>query len=117
MRKRNFKYALDNIFWYILYILPVLCYIITIASRRGTEVVALPVYFENFGVPMVSDVVNSALSAVFGADGVLPLYGFSTALPALSWFVSLMIVHLAIDVLLFIPRFAHKYMDKFSKEE
>lgn len=115
MRKRNIDHLSDTIFWYIIYMLPVLSYLILIASRHGAEVPSLSQYFTDFGIPFVSDLIGNALVNIFGADGILPLYGASVGIPIFSWYVSMLIIHLAVDVLLFIPRMAHKWMDDFFK--
>ena len=50
-------------------------------------------------------------------SGMLPLFKTNMPTIILSWFVSTYIVHLAIDVLLFIPRFAHKFIEKTTQGE
>lgn len=117
MRKRTINHLSDTIFWYVIYMLPIVAYLILIASRHGAEVPSLSAYFDQFGIPFVSDIVGSALTNIFGADGILPLYGASVGIPIFSWYVSMTIIHLAVDVLLFIPRLAHKWLNAFCKED
>lgn len=116
MRKRNIKCLFDNIFWYLLYLLPVIAYLLSV-FRDGSSSASFLSFFENFGVPVLGDVVSNALNGIFASGGVLPLNGANVAIPVLSWFVSLMIIHLAIDFLLFIPRLAHKFMNKIGGDE
>lgn len=116
MRKRTISHLSDTIFWYIIYLLPVFAYLLAV-YRDGSAAVSFSAFFDKFGIPFLSDVVNSALTSIFGADGILPLYGATVVIPVFSWYISTMIIHLAVDFLLFIPRLAHKFMNKFTCED
>lgn len=117
MRKRTINHLSDTIFWYLIYLLPVITYCVMLASRRGGDVVSISAWFDTLGIPVLSDLVSTTLAQIFGADGILPLYGSAVGIPIFSWYVSMMIIHLAVDVLLFIPRLAHKWIDNFCKGE
>lgn len=117
MRKRTINHLSDTIFWYIIYLLPVMCYLILLASRHGGEVPTITAYFENFNIPVVTDLVTEALLSLFGSDGILPLFGSGVGVPVFSWYISMMIIHLAVDFLLFIPRLCHKWLNKFTQNE
>lgn len=103
----------DNIFWYIIYLLPVIAFLFYVISRRGTDLQSFSEFLQQFNIPLVGDVVQESLNGIFSADGVLPLGGAVTMLPVFSWYITAMIVHLSVDFLLFIPRLAHKWMEKF----
>lgn len=116
MRQRAIKKVSDTVFWYVIYLLPVICYILAY-FRQGLSAGSLATFFETMGIPVLSDVVTETLTKIFGAEGILPLYGASVGIPIFSWYVSMMIIHLAVDFLLFIPRLAHKWMDKFCQDD
>lgn len=121
MRKRTVKCIADTIFWYILYFLPVVVYLLYLFVEPGTgsatAIISMESIFNSVGLGIVADnVIISSLSSIFGASGTLPLFSTNTPFIIFTWFISVYIVHLAVDFLLFIPRLAHKWMDTYSKE-
>ena len=57
------------------------------------------------------NIVFTSLSSIFGATGVIPLFSGNGLLMYLSYFIICMIIHLAVDVLLFIIRLAHNWLE------
>lgn len=114
MRKRLINHVSDTIFWYLIYLLPVVAYCLVL-YRNGVDAPKFLAFFEDFSVPVVGDIIIKALNDLFAANGILPLTGASAGIPIFSWYISMMIIHLAVDFLLFIPRLAHKYMNKFCQ--
>lgn len=120
MRKRTISNLADTIFWYLVYLLPVIGYLLYLIAEpaSGTSLVAFDSFFSNIGLGLVSDnVVVSTLKDIFGTGGVLPLFTTDTPFIIFGWFVCTFITHLAVDFLLFIPRLAHKWLNKFSNSE
>lgn len=116
MRKRTVNHLADTIFWYLVYLLPLFCYLLMYIHRAGTTVPPFSDFMSNnFGMLPLTDIVSDCLFQLFGADGILPLAGANLGIPLFSWYVSMVIIHLAVDFLLFIPRLAHSFMDKFTK--
>lgn len=117
MRKRNFNHIVDTVFWYFIYTFPLL--IVLVMSIHRGETISLSEFFTTNGYNVLSNgLIYDALSSLFGADGILPLFsGDSGVLYMASWFISCMLIHLAVDFIVFIPRLAHKFMSKFSQEE
>lgn len=66
----------------------------------------------------VDNPVYTALVAIFGQDGVLPVFseGSLSILAFFTWFVNVYIAHLLVDFILFIPRLAHKWLKKVIKK-
>lgn len=116
MRKRSLKCLADNIFWYVIYMLPVIAFFIYLGSRHGADVSQFGDFLQQFNIPLAGDVVQESMYKIFGPDGILPLGGAVSMLPVFSWYITAMIVHLVVDFLLFIPRLAHKYMNKFTQD-
>lgn len=121
MRQRTIKNIADRLFWLIVALLPVLIYLCTFISYRFTTVTdTLPTFAEfisNFGVSQTS-VVYTSISDLFGLNGILPLFNNNNSiLLYMAYFVSVEIVHLAVDFLVFIPRLAHKFMEKLTINE
>lgn len=121
MRQRTIKNIADRLFWLVVALLPILIYIGTFISYRLTTVTdTLPTFAEfmaNFGVSQTS-IVYTSIADLFGANGILPLFANNNAiLLYMAYFVSIEIVHLAVDFLVFIPRLAHKWMEKLTINE
>lgn len=109
MRKRTIKYLFDNIFWYSIYLLPLIFALIYWAKTGSSD---LSTIMSTGGFNILStNVIYTSLSSLFGADGLLPLFQSPDILMYLTYFVSVMIIHLAVDVLLFIVRIGHDWLD------
>ena len=122
MRKRTIANIVDSAFWFLVAILPLALYLITclsykLQSSTDTLTAFLP-FMKNLGL-MDSGLIYKSLSDLFGTGGILPLFSAenNAILVFLSYFVSVEIVHLAVDFLLFIPRIGHKYMNTFTQNE
>lgn len=114
MRKRTVKYLADTIFWYLVYFLPVACFLIFLAT--GKDNINFSSFFNELGFEFVSsNVIYDSLSSLFGVGGVLPIFTDSTPFIIFTWFIGTFLIHLAVDFLLFIPRLAHKYMNTFTQ--
>lgn len=123
MRKRNITKVADTIFWYSLYFLPILTSIICLLNGSDTywtHSVNLTFFdfmdgfFAHFGIgffPIYDSL--SSLSNVISVDWA----GNETILLFFSWFVSMYILHLFVDFILFIPRIAHKWMKDCTDTE
>lgn len=106
MRKKTIKFGLDEIMWTIIYMLPVLAYAISLHHNVPTDFGTFMAYF---GV-ITNNPISVALQDIFGTDGILPLFDDGGYLLYFSYFVQVFIIHLAVDFLLFIPRYAHKWL-------
>lgn len=114
MRKRTISTLADTLFWYILYALPVLAYLVTLIHFPA---VPIATYFtDNLGF-VFSDTnpIFTALSQLFGSDGLLPFFANDSFITIVTWFCTVFVVHLAVDVVLFIPRFCHKLINKATQ--
>ena len=122
MRKRTIANLVDSFFWLLVAILPIVLYLITCFSYKLTNatesVVAFLPFMKSLGL-VDSGLIYNSLFDLFGTGGILPLFSAenNAILVFLSYFVSVEIVHLAVDFLLFIPRLAHKYMNTFTQNE
>lgn len=110
MRKRNIKYLFDTIFWYSLYMLPII--LLCLNWFRG-GILSLSELFSNVGLNIVTNnVIYTGLVEMFGAGStILPVFTNNVVLEYLTYFIMLMIIHVFVDVLLFIPRWCHKMID------
>ena len=116
MRKRNLNCLFDNIMWYLIYLLPLFAFLFMLI-RTGT-IMPLADCMSTFGLGVLTDnFVLDALNKLFGVGGVVPLFANTDILLYLSYFICVYLAHLAVDVLLFIPRYAHKLMSAFGGKD
>lgn len=101
----------DNLLWYGLYMLPI---ILIIISWTSGHFLPLNQVINNAGLSLLTDnVVYDSLVTIFGsASEFLPTFLNNGVIEYLSYFIMLMIIHIFVDVLLFIPRYCHKLIDK-----
>lgn len=118
--KNRFAYRLDKIFWFVIQTLPLFSWFIYCFSvTRGSENSFWGFdrfLIEVFGIGNFDgNVVYQALSKVFQYSvSIVPQISFlSKSLTALfSWFIMIEVLHVCFDVIVFIPRLAHKWISK-----
>lgn len=102
MRKRTIANLVDSFFWLLVAILPIVLYLITCFSYKLTNatesVTAFLPFMKSLGL-VDSGLIYKSLSDLFGTGGILPLFSAenNAILVFLSYFVSVEIVHLAVD--------------------
>lgn len=117
MRKRTIICLFDKGFWFLVSILPLVAFVVMLWFNGQTGI-TLSSVFSACGFSIVADnVVVTSLMSIFGVGGVFPLFATSDLLVYLVYFIFVNIIHLAVDVLLWIPRFAHKLLDLGGSEK
>lgn len=110
---RKIKNISDYIFWYSLYMLPIILLVLNWCCAGQISFAGV---FDIVGLNILTDnIVFTALTGVFGVGGVFPVFQNTIILEYLTYFIMLVIIHIMVDVLLFIPRFCHKLLDKGEK--
>ena len=100
--KNRFARKLDGIFWFIILLLPVFSYFV--CYYRGTGAPDFFAYCEPFRFDFIANIFESVFTkAEFGS---LPVVSY------LSYCVGVEIAHCLFDVIVFIPRLAHKWIGK-----
>ena len=120
MRKKTVNHLADTIFWYVLYFLPVIAYLLFLIAEPSTGInnVNFLTFIDNCGFGFVQDnIIVNGLRGIFGVNGTLPF--FTTDLPFVifTWYVGVTIAHLFVDFMIFIPKLAHKWLNKFTRSE
>lgn len=123
MRKRNIMFIADTIFWYLIYFLPVIMYgIYLIHGSESGALIDFKTFVEtqlSLSVMSPANPIYSVLTALFGSGGIIPMFGFDIGntyiLVIVTYFATMVLIHLAIDFILFIPRLCHKWMDMYTK--
>lgn len=113
MRKKTIKCLVDEIFWGLIYMLPLFAMLL-VTYRTGT-LVGVSEAMSSIGFNVVTDnfIVNS-LASVFGASGVVPMFS-NDILVFMGYFICAWILHIMVDVLLWLPRWFHKLMSGGEK--
>lgn len=114
MRKRTIKCLVDEIFWSLIYILPLIA--MALVTYRTGAFVGVSESMSAIGFNIVeNNFVFTCLNNIFGANGIVPLLS-SDILSFLSYFVCAWLIHLAVDFLLWLPRWFHSLMkgEKFD---
>lgn len=119
--KNRFSYKLDKIFWWIVALAPLFCYFLYVPfkSISGDPVSVAGFLLDNFLSYTVfgNNPIWVAFYRIFSKDGVFPLFGDERAMYIFFWFISVELVHLFFDVIVFIPRLAHKWISKAVQDD
>lgn len=115
----RFSHKLDKIFWFVISFLPVLSWLfylygyIHLNTDPGTSVIRFSNWLQsNFLIiDFNSNPFYSVLSRIFSSGGVFPLFD-TNALSLFTWLLTIEVVHICFDVIVFIPRLAHKWISK-----
>lgn len=128
MRKKTVTHSIKTIFWYIIYMLPILSVLVAWFSSGDFFVNAgwdsFSSYFE-YEIANYIDFRNpiyTTLYDIISEDGFIPIFkqgnsGFVPIIGFMAWFVGTYLMHLLVDFILFIPRLCHKFMNKFTRSE
>lgn len=108
-RKSRFSNKVEKIFWTITLLLPVIVYL-TIYSKTGASAPSFFAFLETFSpFPYVANIFDSITEKVFGETFALTNY--------LSYMVGVELFHIFYDVVVFIPRLAHKWISKAVQDD
>lgn len=109
---KKISHVLDNFMWYIIYTLPILLWLVQSRVAIGVDISTIMSTFS-----IADNFIMSSLQGIFGTEGVFPLFDNSSFIFAyMTYFISVMIIHLAVDVLLFIVRWSHDMIDGFYQK-
>lgn len=114
MRKKTLTFAFDTIFWYAIYLLPILAYLVVLKTTN----LSFTDWMLSWDLYPTSMLLSS-LNELFADNGILPLFSIPNSGFVLfsAWFIITNIVHLFVDFILFIPRLCHKYMHILTRDE
>lgn len=116
MTKRTFHY-ITEVGWLFLALLPVILYLVAARNTGGTDMLIFSqMMSEKLGFFTSADnIIYSSIHDIFGPSGTLPI--LTDALTSyLAYYIIIEIAHLCVDVLLFIPRIAHSWMDAYTRK-
>lgn len=116
MRKRTVNHLAETIFWNIVYFIPIFAFLILLFT--GGSAIQLGSVFESIGLNISTDsVAYTSLSAILGQGGTLPLFASGDLLVFMTYYINVFICHLFVDFILFVPKLAKKWLNKFTQGE
>lgn len=105
--KRRFAYKCDKVFWLIVALLPVIAFFVV--NFRSASSQDFLVYMEAWQFDFIYNAFESAFTtANFGA---LACFSY------LSYVAGVEIAHCLFDIVVFIPRLAHKFIGKAVQDD
>lgn len=120
----RFSYKLDKIFWFIISFFPLfswLLYLFSFSSYTESPLTFYAWLEQNFSFmgPVSQSVIYSTLYQIFSITSVASLFpALSTSLLAFfTYLITVEIVHVIYDVIVFIPRLAHKWISKAVQDD
>ena len=108
--------VIDVLLWILLAIAPLVLYMIYTANGAVANPLPFSEYVGEklgFFVPW-SNVITETLTGVFGENGVFPILSDNVVM-FLTYFCVMGLAHLVVDVLLFLPRLFHGWIDHFGR--
>lgn len=120
----RFFYKLDKIFWFVLSLFPLFSWLVYLFSFSGYAGSPLTFYAwleQNFAFmgQISNSVIYSTLYQIFSITSVTSLFPvLSTSFLAFfTYSITVEIVHIVYDVIVFIPRLAHKWISKAVQDD
>lgn len=116
MTKKNTLRIIDTLFWLFIALFPLIVYALNCIN--ATQIVSLETFFNSLGVGVsTNNIIYSTLNTIFGVGGgMLELTANTGLLLYGTYFVTVMLLHFIIDMLLVIVRWGHHLLDKATKE-
>lgn len=119
----RFAYRLDKLFWFLMLLFPLISWCLYLFSFNGygdanSSLVSFWTWLNNqvIGSNVSNNVVYVVLDKIFGASGAFPVLGTSF-LVFVTYLVNIEILHVFYDVIVFIPRLAHKWISKAVQDD
>lgn len=119
----RFAYRLDKLFWLLITLLPIILYAVYLFANRSGTFLGFEKFLQtvlNYDYPagLSANPIFKVLFALFSfsdtsAFAVLP----HSLLYLFTYMASIEVVHVCFDVIIFIPRLAHKWISKAVQDD
>lgn len=115
--KNNAIDVLDSLFWWTIMLFPVLGWLFSFLPDNSQNYTFASFMADVFNYPVSeNNVAYTTLLKLFGSDGYLPMAGVSDSLCMyLSYMVYVQFGHMVFDVIVFLPRLCHDWIDSFGR--
>lgn len=120
----RFAFKLDKIFWFIISFFPLFSWLLYLFSFSSYTTSPISFYawlnqYFGFMGQIEQSVIYSTLYRLFSllsVDSLFPVLS-SSLLAFFTYLVSIEIVHVVYDVIVFIPRLSHKWISKAVQDD
>ena len=120
----RFSYKLDKIFWFFISFLPITSWLVYLLSYPLLDVnpsssfirLANWISSQFLSTSFSNNIVFQTFIKIFGPAGEFPLLDSNSAI-VFFWLVSVELIHVMFDVVVFIPRLAHKWISKAVQDD
>ena len=119
----RFAYKLDKLFWFLITLLPIILYAIYLFANRNSTFLDFEKFLRtilNYDYPtgLSTNPILKVLYSLFSFSdtsvfAVLP----HSLLYLFTYMASIEVVHVCFDVIVFIPRLAHKWISKAVQDD
>ena len=117
----RFCYKLDKMFWLFISLAPLIFYALyLVAHFKQSEYFSFYVFLSNYlGLFFSSNnVFSSVFSSILGPSGIFPVFSNQSGwLVLFSYLATVEVIHALFDVVVFIPRLAHKWISKAVQDD
>lgn len=114
MSRRKFSDFCDKLFWYLIYLFPLILAVVTAIPTDGMSAPIFTTFnsvMSQIGIP-TNNIISGAL-AEFGIIFGDNLFAVGTFLNSyITYLFCATLIHLVFDVLAFIPRLGHKWIGR-----
>lgn len=117
--KNRFFRKLDNIFWFLISFAPFIFYLAYLLFNSSDPIAFTTFCTSKFlrGFDYTLNPVWRAIYYLFSPSGAFPLFTATDDLFFFYWLVMTEILHIFFDVIVFIPRLAHKWISKAVQDD
>lgn len=98
----RFGKKIDYIFWFVVSIIPIIIYVVLCWNNPNN------IEFANVIASYRFDFVADIFNEIFKDNFIFP----TVLVDFISYFCSVEIIHIFVDFIVFIPRFAHNFTNK-----
>lgn len=116
MRERTLKSLFDKIMWYGIYLFPLIAYVALVFSFQyngSNDYISFGLFMDNLGFDFgpIWDILEELFGDGGGILSMVDEYGF---ISYANYLVFVTIFHVIFDVIVFVPRLFHDFLERFN---
>lgn len=116
MRERTIKSIFDKIMWYGAYLFPLIAYVALLFSFQyngANSYITFEAFMYDLGFN--GGEVYNLLYDLFGDGGLFYMLEYGGLIGYANYLVFITILHVIFDVIVFVPRLFHNFLDSLEK--
>lgn len=123
MKKETDKFGkqIDHVFWFLVTIFPLLLYALYVfRNGNGSDYLTFSEFLSiKTGLSwLAANPVYNVFEKIFGNNGFFPMFSENSGYLILFGYVaSVEVLHVLFDVVVFIPRFCHTLVGRFTQND